>query len=290
VGRERGAFVLKEGRLRRQASGWVRLATELNELGVAAAAMDLHGHGRSGGVRLDVTEFRNYARDLSAFVRALRKRFGAAVPLFAMGESMGGLVSYQLSLMEPSVRGVVFLAPALGIDPSLVPNPVVLRLDEHDPNRDNDWHYRLRMAWELYAATMDAQENLKHYNVPFLVMHGSADAVTSPDISRRLFHEAASVDKTLVIAEGARHAIFYEGQDVRRAAFQCIADWILQRASKKHVEAVAEVSIPPAKEPFEPPLLGSGAARGGGAASASAGDEPTPITDPTSVAAAADWK
>lgn len=43
--------------------------------------------------------------------------------------------------------------------------------------------------------------------IPFLVVHGSEDTVTDPDISKELYEKAQSPDKTLKIYEGFWHSL-----------------------------------------------------------------------------------
>ena len=47
-------------------------------------------------------------------------------------------------------------------------------------------------AMELNNATVDISQRLSHLNAPFIVLHGGADTVTDPKISRALFGMSAS--------------------------------------------------------------------------------------------------
>ena len=51
---------------------------------------------------------------------------------------------------------------------------------------------RLLSAMELNNATVDISQRLSHLNAPFIVLHGGADTVTDPKISRALFGMSAS--------------------------------------------------------------------------------------------------
>lgn len=50
---------------------------------------------------------------------------------------------------------------------------------------------------------------------PLLILHGTGEAVTNPEGSRRLFDQAAAVDKTLKLYEGLYHDLFHEPEKDR---------------------------------------------------------------------------
>ncbi len=88
-------------------------ATWLAARGIATYAYDQRGFGRAANRGLwPGTE--TLARDLKAAVRALRRRH-PGVPLYVLGESMGGAV-VMVAMAEPDppdVDGVILVAPAV---------------------------------------------------------------------------------------------------------------------------------------------------------------------------------
>lgn len=65
-----------------------------------------------------------------------------------------------------------------------------------------------------------------------LILHGSADRVTDPDVSRFLYENASSTDKTLKLYEGGFHCIL-EGEPDDRI-FDVLADivsWLDSRTT-----------------------------------------------------------
>jgi acylglycerol lipase len=78
---------------------------------------------------------------------------------------------------------------------------------------------RLRTGLQFAAAARAVQACLPHATFPFLVFHGTADAVTPPSMSIQLFETAPSADKTLVLYENAHHAIYWESERVRARVF-----------------------------------------------------------------------
>mmetsp|Transcript_33375 Transcript_33375/g.67751 ORF Transcript_33375/g.67751 Transcript_33375/m.67751 type:complete len:112 (+) Transcript_33375:1-336(+) len=71
---------------------------------------------------------------------------------------------------------------------------------------------RLRTAYSLgFQATPWLSEKMSNLEVPFLVIHGGEDSVTSPDYSQRLYDTAAVKDKKIIIYPGAQHADLFHG-------------------------------------------------------------------------------
>ncbi|KAE8686280.1 Detected protein of confused Function [Hibiscus syriacus] len=72
---------------------------------------------------------------------------------------------------------------------------------------------RLGTVVELLRVTDLLSQKLSHVSIPFLVVHGSADVVTDPEVSRTLYEEASSRDKTLKIYEGMWHSLLFGEPD-----------------------------------------------------------------------------
>ncbi len=75
-------------------------------------ALDLRGHGRTGPVRGDIKDFSSVYEDLKILIHLFKSKF--SVPIYLMGESLGGLVVLHYSLKFPhDVSGIITLAPGL---------------------------------------------------------------------------------------------------------------------------------------------------------------------------------
>ena len=57
---------------------------------------------------------------------------------------------------------------------------------------------------------------------PLLILHGDADQVTDPSVSKTLYESSISIDKTLKLYEGGYHCIL-EGEPDERI-FQALDD------------------------------------------------------------------
>lgn len=124
-GEPRAAVVLVHG-LKDHGARYDHAGGWLADRGYAVYALDLRGHGESGGERFFVETFDEYVEDLAVFLGRVReKEFGR--PVLLMGHSMGGAVA-SLFVMNrrPELRGLVLTAPAL--EPNESVSPILIRL------------------------------------------------------------------------------------------------------------------------------------------------------------------
>ncbi|KAL0441842.1 UNVERIFIED_CONTAM: Monoglyceride lipase [Sesamum radiatum] len=79
---------------------------------------------------------------------------------------------------------------------------------------------RIRTGYEILRITAFLQQNLSKLTVPFLVLHGTADSVTDPTASQKLYDEASSTDKTINLYEGLLHDLLFEPEkeEITRAS------------------------------------------------------------------------
>ncbi|HYK11124.1 MAG TPA: alpha/beta fold hydrolase [Gemmatimonadales bacterium] len=97
------------------AGRWTETAKALHQSGYSAYALDLRGHGRSGGRRGHLSRFSQLLGDLHAFRRVVRVRTGA--PQVLLGHSFGGLVVLrylETQPLEPVMANIV-ASPFLGL-------------------------------------------------------------------------------------------------------------------------------------------------------------------------------
>lgn len=227
------------------------LAAFLNARGYAVEALDLRGHGQSSGRRVYVTSFSEYLSDVARFLRAVHERHPGK-PVFLLGHSMGGgIATLFVIARKPDIAGLILSGPALRVRSapvglrmrglrllgkvaptySLSPlpaaaisrDPTVVDAYENDP-----LVYRGGMRLGHGAASMRAlqriQLDMEEVEVPLLVMHGSADRLTSPEGSEELVERARSSDKTLKIYDGLYHEIFNEPE--QETVMQDLAEWL----------------------------------------------------------------
>jgi alpha-beta hydrolase superfamily lysophospholipase len=210
------------------------LANHFPVRGIALYAYDMRGNGRSPGQRAYLRGWHEYRGDLHAFVDRVRKWEGD-LPLFILGNSLGGLVVLDYALHYPAgLRGVMAAATPLGelgVPPFLMTlgrimswiwprfslevgmdlsglarDPAVADTILSDPL----FHRRgtARLSTEVTAAIQRVQARAETFSVPLLILHGSADRMVPPDGSRRFFSRVEQTDRELREYPGAYHGLF----------------------------------------------------------------------------------
>lgn len=214
-----------------------RLAADLNRHGYAVYAMDLRGHGRSGGDRAWIRSFDEYLDDLELLVERVAAR-QPGKPLFLFGHSMGGAIVAMLGIARPpKVRGLILSAPAVLIAGGVFPvlrrlaslasavwptlrlvrmgcrfisrDPAVVEAFRNDPLVFHG-RFPVRTGAEILRAANRIQTGMDRLQLPLLILHGTGDFVTDPKGSRLLAADAGSRDKTLRLYGGLYHEVLSE--------------------------------------------------------------------------------
>jgi len=216
---------------------YAALAEDLNRHGYAVYAMDLRGHGRSGGPPVLVRSFDQYLDDLQLLLGRVAAR-EPGKPLFVFGHSMGGLIATLLAATRTvEVNGLVLSAAALRVAPGVFPvlrhlaalvarvwpTLRLVRVDGARISRDPEvleqfrgdplvFHGRFPTCTgaEIFRAARQIQANMEAVRLPLLILHGTGDLITDPEGSRELYRRAASTDKTLRLYAGLYHDLVGE--------------------------------------------------------------------------------
>lgn len=235
---------------------YVTAAAALAARGFSVRRLELRGHGQSGGPPVYVRRWADVRDDLRRMVERTAAE-SPALPLFLVGISMGGLVVTNFAAYHPDgLRGVIALAPALG-DTGGSPFlramlPLLARLIPKvglDPKLDlshltrdaqmqraylADPLYQTRvtpgLAAEVLRAIADTRARASAFHVPLLILHGTADTLTSPQGSFEFYERAASSDKGYRSYEGAYHNLFVETN--REEIYDDMAAWMAARATR----------------------------------------------------------
>lgn len=227
------------------------VAEALTADGHVVAAMDLRGHGRSGGPRGLVRDFEVMATDVDLFREELSRDADAELPQVLLGHSFGGATAIQhllgdhdelaaVVLSAPYVRNAAsvalplkLLAPILGkLIPSLptqaVPpdavsrDPAVVAAYAEDP---------LVFHGAIPAATGAQLLGLENRLLPMvgaitepvLILHGTEDQLAavsgSRDIAARIGDHA-----TLKTYDGLHHEVFNEPE--QKDVLADVIEWL----------------------------------------------------------------
>jgi len=218
--------------------------------GYALQAFDLRGHGQSGGRRGHTPSYDHLMNDITDFLHDAQSRH-PHLPLFLYGHSTGGNLAANYALRYPNTfHGVILTSPWLRLAFEMHParltiikvlNVIFPSLTQssgletaaisRDPQEVTKYtsdplvHDRIsvRFFTTVYAQGLWGLEYAARLKTPMLLMHGSADRLTSARASQQFAAKAGSL-VTLRIWDGFYHELHNEldKADVLRV----ITDWV----------------------------------------------------------------
>ncbi|XP_022757967.1 caffeoylshikimate esterase [Durio zibethinus] len=256
-----------------ECSGFMRESgTRLATAGYAVFGIDYEGHGRSKGTRCYIKKFENIVNDCSEFFKSIcAEEEYRDKRRFLYGESMGGAVALLLHKKNPSFwNGAVLVAPMCKISEKVKPHPVVIKIltkmveiipkwkivptkdvidsafkdpIKREEIRNNKLIYqdkpRLKTALEMLRTSMSLEDGLNEVTLPFFVLHGEADIVTDPEVSKALYEKASSRDKTIKLYPGMWHGLTSGEPDENiEIVFADITAWLDNRCNAVTFEQI----------------------------------------------------
>lgn len=200
-------------------------------------AMDLRGHGRSGGQRGHISSFYEYFSDVRYFIGFIRNSLKIN-KIIIIGHSMGGLIAVRcaqeygreieglivssplLRIKVPVPRAKAFIGrlvssviPRLsmsnGLDPSFLSHDsTVVEAYVADPLV----HTRVTARWftEVLMAMEQANDKASTLTLPSLFLHAGDDRLTDIEGTKSLFERIPPGNKELKIYQGFYHELFNE--------------------------------------------------------------------------------
>jgi len=222
------------------------------QLKFSVVTIDLHGHGKSGGKRGHISSYEVLMDDIDILLTEAQKKFSAHLPVFLYGHSMGGNLVLNYALRkDQSLSGLIVSAPWLemetsppliklllgfimsyiwprftmgnGIDSTQLTHEEDIK-KEYD--KDNLVHDRIsaRLFMEVYKAGKWAIKHADELEIPALILHGTADKITSIDGSREFAHKAGKECRFNEL-KGYYHELHNENN--KELVFSLIKEWIL---------------------------------------------------------------
>lgn len=229
-------------------------------LGIATYAIDMRGFGSwmeaKGRQRVD---FEAALADVGAVLKVIR-RAHPGLPVFLLGESMGGAIALQATALYPDlIDGVISSVPAGDrFQQKRTALRVALRLLAN-PNKPFDVGTQVieqatekpevRKAWSkdpLARMNISPRELLQFQafmnknhaaarrikTTPVLIVQGCRDRLVRPEGTVELYNELATPDRQLVLVPSAEHLIFEEEQ-FSDEIVDLTVSWINGHLSKK---------------------------------------------------------
>jgi alpha-beta hydrolase superfamily lysophospholipase len=226
------------------------VASFFAERGIAMSGFDLPGHGRSGGRRGHAFSTTTIFEGIDRLAAEVSKKY-PGLPRFLYGQSMGGnlVLSYVLG-RRPDIHGVIATSPWIRL-PEKTPALLVAfgrmmraimpsftqsaGLNADHISRDDavvetyrsDRLVHNRISVETGLSLLEAAQKLDSFTgampVPALLVHGSADQITSPNGSED-FARRATGDVVFKDWPGLFHETHNEPEKEEVLAF--LVEWM----------------------------------------------------------------
>ncbi|XP_011021447.1 PREDICTED: caffeoylshikimate esterase, partial [Populus euphratica] len=240
------------------------IARKLASSGYAFFAMDYPGCGLSEGLHGYIPSFDRLVDDvIEHYSKVKEKPEFRTLPSFLFGQSLGGAVALKVHLKQPNAwNGAILVAPMCKIADNMTPPWLVTQmligvanfLPKHklvpqkdlaeaafrDPNHRKLAAYnvivykdkpRLKTALEMLRTTQEIERRLEEVSLPLLILHGEADTVTDPSVSKALHEKACCSDKKLKLYKDAYHALLEgESDEMIIQVFNDIISWLDERS------------------------------------------------------------
>lgn len=247
---QRGNILLAHG-IGEHSGRYRNFAEFFNTRGIAIFALDLQGHGKSGGKRGHIPNFYDFADDLEMLRHeTLGEQNGR--PLFVLGHSMGGLIAFLYLLQfQENLKGAIFSSSALALDMKIpkwktlvgkilakaAPSSTLSNgIDANFLSRDREVvasyqkdelvHDRISAGLfnSMLTAMTECRENAKNITIPSLLLLGEKDVLIGKDGAQEIFNSISSQNKETIIFDGAYHEIFNEIEKVK--VFEAVSRWL----------------------------------------------------------------
>jgi alpha-beta hydrolase superfamily lysophospholipase len=207
------------------------VAAHLNAAGYALLAYDQRGHGKSDGRRGHSPSYDRAMDDIGLLISEGEERY-PGLPRYLYGHSLGGSLVLNYALRrKPALDGVIATSPGLrpampiaGWKQALIgplynrlpglqlPNGLDITGISRDPavveayRRDPLVHDRasVRFGADILSSGEWALEHAVEFPLPLLLIHGSADRITSPEASQE-FAAKAGDRCTFLLLDGFYH-------------------------------------------------------------------------------------
>ncbi|XP_002521224.2 caffeoylshikimate esterase [Ricinus communis] len=236
------------------------IARKLASSGYAVFAMDYPGFGLSEGLHCYIPSFDRLVDDvMEHFSKVKEDPAICNLPSFLFGQSMGGAVTLKLHLKQPNAwNGAILVAPMCKIADDMLPPMLVkqfligvanvLPTKKLVPQKDlaeaafrdskkremtsyNVIAYkdkpRLKTALEMLRTTQEIEQRLEEVSLPLLILHGGADIVTDPSVSKALYEKARSSDKKFKLYKDSYHSLLEgEPDEAIIQVFNDIVSWL----------------------------------------------------------------
>jgi len=243
----------------RYEGSWVEA---MNKAGFTVSGVDQESYGLSQSIRPGTLHYFDALEDLvddQLLLIETVKEECPGLPIFVMGESLGGCVAARVAERSVDIAGTVLLAPMLSLDQvrakpinrlllpisgcmsALLPTLRVAHKDVHiEPRQEKHYNadplneqgmIRARVAFECLEAVDRARANVSRISKPIFILHSKNDTMTDPSGSQFLYDNVGTEDKRFEFLDFKHlwHALPMEPGNSEILAM--VLDWLDQKTA-----------------------------------------------------------
>lgn len=230
---------------------YAHVAEALNAAGYTLFGFDLRGHGKSGGARGHTPTYDVLMDDIGRLLDEAAARYPDR-PRFLYGHSLGGNLVLNYGLRrKPAIAGVISTSPGLRVTNPLPPlqialarvmnklqpgmqianglaldglarDPEVIRAYTHDPLVHDK--ISMRLATGMLDAGEWAIAHAAEFPLPLLLVHGTADKLTSARASEEFAAKVPAGRCTLKLWDGFYHETHNEPE--KAEVLRYMVNWL----------------------------------------------------------------
>jgi len=244
---------------------WARMFVKK---GFAVMAYDLRGNGKSEGKRGHATSYETLLKDIELFYKETKHLFPHS-PIFLYGHSLGGNLAINFAIRKkPKIQGLIVTSPWLKLyyEPEniamkfgkilqyILPwfsfsmgiskkelngdRPIINNFSEDQLLHDK---ISVKLYLESYKQGLWALKNIYKVNVPFLMMFGKEDKITSYRACEEYVNNTSEKTK-LKIWEGCGHNLHNGPGHIK--IHESIVRWLEENCNIARTKVKANEFVP----------------------------------------------
>ena len=230
----------------------------LKKANILSYGLEFNGHGKSEGIKGNVTNFDFLISDLSRLIEYVTL-LHPNIPIFLLGESMGGAVTIIYTIKNLHlIKGIILLAPMCGLSEKIKMSKFTLNfilymskyfprlklIKKKNRNKVKFEEYNIERskcifeikdnidlvtARECYNACEWIKDNSHKFNLPLLIIHSKNDSITSIISSMEFFNSCSSKSKEFFKLDDSTHCLLVPNNKddcIPDALISKITNWI----------------------------------------------------------------
>lgn len=198
---------------------------EAFEANMSIFALDIRGHGESGGIRGYIDDFHTFLSDLDLFINLIKTKY-PHLKIALLGHSLGGLIAtgyvetydkidfLMLSnplLEAPNLTRLFHVIPyklfgKIRIKKRHSESTEMLKYSYNDPLASN--YFTLRLLGSVFKQGITfVSKHFEHIKIPVLLLGGASDPLIKSSNFQSLLSQFGSLEKKLMIYENTKHRL-----------------------------------------------------------------------------------